>query len=97
MAGNDAQRMAAVDKIKEEIGWLKLLFGLFFVTMVSLISWIAQNHPENGNLLWMILLDLRTLLAYGFLVGLYVILVYCAQKIHSKIQEIGEISEHWTE
>ncbi|VFM96414.1 MAG: hypothetical protein BECKG1743D_GA0114223_103692 [Candidatus Kentron sp. G] len=35
--------MPQIDKIKEEIGWLKVIFALLGVTDVSLIGWTAQS------------------------------------------------------
>lgn len=32
------------DKIKEEIGWLKLIFGLTAATDLSLIAWAFQKY-----------------------------------------------------
>ena len=36
--------MAKVDRIKEEIGWLKVPFGLLAVIDASLLGWLAQSH-----------------------------------------------------
>ncbi len=38
--------MSEIDKIKEEIGWLKILFGVLVAVDVSLIGWIAQNFAK---------------------------------------------------
>jgi len=38
--------MARADRIKEEIGWLKLVFGIFLAADVSLIGWLAQNWTK---------------------------------------------------
>lgn len=35
--------MAKIDKIKEQIGWLKVLFGLLFATDVSLIAYLFNK------------------------------------------------------
>ncbi len=35
--------MAAKDRIKEEIGWLKVAFVIFAAIDISLIGWLAQN------------------------------------------------------
>ena len=35
--------MSEIDKIKEEIGWLKIVFGLLIVTDISLAGWLARN------------------------------------------------------
>ena len=35
--------MSKVDEIKEELGWLKVAFGVLIVTIVSVLGWMAQN------------------------------------------------------
>jgi uncharacterized protein YybS (DUF2232 family) len=35
--------MAKIDKIKEQIGWLKVLFGLLFATDISLIAYLFNK------------------------------------------------------
>ncbi len=35
--------MSKVDEIKEELGWLKVAFGVLIVTVVSVLGWMAQN------------------------------------------------------
>ena len=35
--------MSEIDKIKEELGWLKIVFGLLLVTNISLVGWIVRN------------------------------------------------------
>jgi hypothetical protein len=36
--------MSEVDQIKEEVGWLKLVFAALIAIEVSLIGWLAQNY-----------------------------------------------------
>ena len=36
--------MARVDRLKEEIGWLKVPFGLLAVIDASLLGWLAQSY-----------------------------------------------------
>jgi hypothetical protein len=43
--------MAKVDKLKEEIGWLKLLFGILVAIDVSLVGWLAQSYASAHALL----------------------------------------------
>ena len=38
--------MSRVDRIKEEIGWLKVLFGILTVVDASLLGWLAQSYPK---------------------------------------------------
>ena len=35
--------MAKIDKLKEEIGWLKVIFAILIVTDISLVAWGIQN------------------------------------------------------
>jgi len=38
--------MAKIDRLKEEIGWLKLVFGILVAVDVSLVGWLAQNYAS---------------------------------------------------
>jgi hypothetical protein len=38
------ESMSRAERIKEEIGWLKLVFGGFIAVDVSLVAWLAQNY-----------------------------------------------------
>ena len=39
--------MAEIDKIKEEVGWLKVIFAILVAIDVSLIGWAAQNFSKT--------------------------------------------------
>jgi len=43
--------MARVDRIKEEIGWLKVPFGLLAVVDASLLGWLAQSYTKANPVL----------------------------------------------
>ena len=43
--------MAKVDRIKEEIGWLKLVFGILVAIDVSLVGWLAQHYATESRVL----------------------------------------------
>ena len=36
--------MAYVDKVKEEIGWLKVVFAILLATDIFLVAWLVQNY-----------------------------------------------------
>ena len=74
--------MAKIDKIKEQIGWLKVVFGLLFATDISLIAYLF-NKIE-------LLSSLKSILV---LVGL--LLVTIAIKIVNRkaIDKINELEE----
>ena len=38
--------MARIDKIKEEIGWLKVIFAISIATNISLIAWLIQSYGK---------------------------------------------------
>nr|VFK40976.1 MAG: hypothetical protein BECKSD772F_GA0070984_10827 [Candidatus Kentron sp. SD]VFK46770.1 MAG: hypothetical protein BECKSD772E_GA0070983_10807 [Candidatus Kentron sp. SD]VFK81133.1 MAG: hypothetical protein BECKSD772D_GA0070982_12313 [Candidatus Kentron sp. SD] len=46
--------MAEIDKLKEEIGWMKMLFGILIVSNISLIARIAQNYNRAPEILLLI-------------------------------------------
>ena len=43
--------MAKVDRLKEEIGWLKVVFGVLVAIDATLLGWLAQNYASAGGLL----------------------------------------------
>ncbi len=43
--------MSKAEKLKEEIGWLKVVFGILVVTDISMIAWLAQNASQTASLL----------------------------------------------
>ena len=38
--------MGKIDKIKEQIGWLKVAFGIAVATAITLIGWLASNYES---------------------------------------------------
>ena len=75
--------MSEIDKIKEEIGWLKLVFGLLVAIDVSLIGWAAQNF-DNAPISLLLLS------------AAMVILITCAivivnRRAYRKIDELGDL------
>jgi hypothetical protein len=38
--------MPKIDKIKEQIGWLKVVFGIFMAIEITLIGWLANNYDN---------------------------------------------------
>ena len=39
--------MAHIDKVKEEIGWLKVIFAISLATVLSLIAWLVENYGKG--------------------------------------------------
>ena len=46
--------MAYIDKCKEEIGWLKIVFAISTATDISLIAWVIQNYGRARLILLLI-------------------------------------------
>ncbi len=43
--------MSEADEIKEEVGWLKLIFAALLAIEVSVIGWLAQNYTTTQPLI----------------------------------------------
>ena len=43
--------MAYIDKLKEEIGWLKVIFAISIATEISLIAWLVQTYGKVNRFL----------------------------------------------
>ena len=43
--------MAHIDKVKEEIGWLKVIFAILLAADISLVAWGIQNYGKTSPLL----------------------------------------------
>ena len=43
--------MAHIDKLKEEIGWLKVIFAILIATAISLAAWVIQNYGKANRAL----------------------------------------------
>ena len=46
--------MAHIDKVKEEIGWLKVIFAISIATDISLIAWLVENFKKEAPFLLLI-------------------------------------------
>ncbi|MCY3722933.1 MAG: hypothetical protein OXG97_11995 [Candidatus Poribacteria bacterium] len=43
--------MAHIDRVKEEIGWLKVVFAILLAADISLVAWGVQNYGRTSPLL----------------------------------------------
>lgn len=43
--------MSEMDKLKEEIGWLKVIFALLVAIDISLVGWAVQNFLKTSTIL----------------------------------------------
>ena len=56
--------MAKLDKLKEEIGWMKIIFGILIAADISLVAWVAQNYNETDTLKLIISIILIGVITY---------------------------------
>ena len=75
--------MARLDQLKEEIGWLKVAFGLLMATNLSLIAWLIQHYQTQSKLI--------TALNAIAIVVVTVIIYLINKQAYKKIDEIGEL------
>lgn len=43
--------MSKSDRLKEELGWLKIVFAVLVAVDVSLVGWLAENYQSAARLL----------------------------------------------
>lgn len=75
--------MARIDKLKEEIGWLKVIFTILIATDISLIAWAVQNYRKT-SLLLLIVGGIG-----GFLITF--VIVWINRVAYRKINELEEL------
>ena len=74
---------AAIDEIKEFIGYLKVVFALVLATTIGLIGWLVQNYKSTERLL--IYADILLIFA------LVIALILINRKILSDIKQLKEL------
>ncbi len=75
--------MSEIDKIKEEIGWLKAIFALLVAVDISLIGWAVQNFT-TAPIALLILSAIMVILVTGAIVVIN-------RRAYRKIDELGEL------
>lgn len=75
--------MARIDKLKEEIGWLKIVFAILIATDISLVAWGIQNYGKTS----------LSLLIIGAIGGLLITfaIVWINRVAYRKINELEEL------
>ncbi len=73
--------MSKTDRIKEELGWLKIVFGICVAIDVSLVGWLAQNYDRTSSVL----------IIFGFIavVILTVVVVWVNRAAMKRFKEFG--------
>jgi len=60
--------MGKNEKIKEQIGWLKVVFGLLVATVFSLIGWMASHYHHAEPVMMISAMVVVLILVYGIVV-----------------------------
>lgn len=75
--------MAKIDKLKEEIGWLKIIFAILIATNISLVAWVVQNYGKTS-------LPLLIVGTIGVLL-LTSVIIWINRVAYRKINELEEL------
>jgi len=75
--------MPKLDKVKEELGWLKVLFAISVATNLSLMGYLVQHYKIQE-----FYFNIANIIAILFTTLLIVIV---NKKAYKKIDEIGEL------
>ena len=75
--------MAKIDKLKEEIGWLKIIFAILIATDISLGAWVVQNYGKTSKILLIVSVIGVFLLTF--------VIVWVNQVAYRKIDELEEL------
>lgn len=57
--------MSRNEKIKEQIGWLKVIFGLLVAIVVSMIGWMATNYKDTEPIMMITSMVIVLFLVYA--------------------------------
>ena len=72
-----------IDKLKEQIGWLKITFGLSLATDISLVAWIFNNYSS--------VVMLKLLISLFATVLVTSIVFLSNKKANNKMNELEEL------
>lgn len=74
--------MPKADRIKEEIGWLKVVFAVCVALDASLVAWLAQNYDTARPLI----------VATGFVAALVlaVVVAYVNRVAYRRLKELED-------
>jgi len=75
--------MAKIDKIKETIGYLKVVFGVLIAIDVSIIGWLFKNAQ--------LLSSLKIVISLIAIIVTTLAIIFVNRKILQKIDELEEL------
>ena len=75
--------MAKLDKLKEEIGWMKIIFGIFTAADISLVAWLVQNYDDTDTVLLV-----TAIIGIGLITG---IIIWINKAAYSRIDKLEDL------
>ena len=75
--------MSRSEKIKEQIGWLKVIFGILSAILVTLSGWLAVNYNKADTGVVVIAVILIVLVS--------MLIVLINRKAYDKMDELEEL------
>ncbi|MCK5521638.1 MAG: hypothetical protein KAI83_00765 [Thiomargarita sp.] len=72
--------MSKNDKLKEEIGWLKVVFAILVATDISLVAWLVQNYNQAPTFLIIV----GTVATFAVTIGI----IWINKTAYKKIDEL---------
>jgi len=75
--------MGQIDQVKEEIGWLKVVFSLLVAIDVSIMGWTFTNFLKTNNILLFLALILVAFVTLA--------IVIVNRSAYIKIEKLGEL------
>jgi len=79
------QCMGKIDKIKEQIGWLKVVFAILVAIDISLLGWMA-NHYDDINTY-----ETKIYMAFFAIIIVSAIVVFVNKVAYRKIDELENL------
>lgn len=74
--------MSKAERLKEEIGWLKVVFTVCVALDTSLIAWLAQNYAQAGSVL----------VSVGCLASLVfaLLIIFINRRVYRRLEELED-------
>jgi drug/metabolite transporter (DMT)-like permease len=75
--------LSRADRLKEEIGWLKVAFGIAVALDASVVAWLAQNYATASSII----------VGAGFIavLGFAVMIVLINRWAYRRIEELENV------
>jgi undecaprenyl pyrophosphate phosphatase UppP len=74
--------MSKTDQIKERINYLKVWLGIFVVTNIGLMGWLAEHYDDN---------KIKSIGAFISVIVIGVVILIIHKRINRRIDELEEL------